>query len=116
MGRGINFDVHVPASITDGLVRRGIDVLTAQADGAGELNDESLLMRATGRNRWLFTQDEDFLAIGAAWQRQSREFGGIVYSHQLGPGIGDVIEQLELLAACATDEELINNVIHLPLQ
>jgi hypothetical protein len=115
MPRGVYMDVHVPSAITDGLMRRGIDVLTAQADDAREMDDESLLQRASDLGRMLFTHDEDLLSIGAAWQQQSREFAGIVYAHQLRLGIGEIIEQLELLAACAIDEEILNAVIHLPL-
>ena len=83
MSRGLYMDVHVPAAITDGLFLRGVDALTAQQDGAAGFDDESLLQRATELNRMLFTQDEDLLAIGSAWQQQSREFAGIVYAHQL---------------------------------
>lgn len=108
-------DVHVPSAITDGLMRRGVDVLTAQADGARELDDDSLLQRSTDLGRMLFTRDEDLLTIGAVWQQQSREFAGIVYAHQMGVGIGDIVEQLELLAACAADDDIFNAVIHLPL-
>jgi hypothetical protein len=115
MSRGVYMDVHVPSAITDGLLRRDIDVLTAQQDGTSELDDESLLQRATGLGRMLFTQDEDLLAIASTWQQQSREFAGIVYAHQLAMGIGDTIEHLELLAECATEEETWNLVIHLPL-
>ena len=39
-----------------------------------------------------------------------------MYSHQLGPGIGSVIEDLELIVACATRDELRNRVIYLPLR
>ena len=45
------FDVHVPAAITDQLRRRGVDVLTAQEDGSGELDDPVLLERATALRR-----------------------------------------------------------------
>jgi hypothetical protein len=40
-------DVHVPRAITEGLRLRGVDVLTAQADGTAELFDDKLLDRAT---------------------------------------------------------------------
>jgi len=36
-------DMHVPAAITQGLRRRGIDVLTSQEDGTREADDEVLL-------------------------------------------------------------------------
>ena len=40
-------DVHVPIAITEGLRRRGIDVLTSQEDGTREVDDETLLERAS---------------------------------------------------------------------
>jgi len=40
-------DVHVPAAIAAELRRRGVDVLTAQEDGATELEDDDLLIRAS---------------------------------------------------------------------
>jgi hypothetical protein len=64
----------------------------------------------------LFTQDDDLLAIASQWQQEGRKFAGVVYSHQLGPGIGDVIEDLELLAACAMENELRDRVIYVPLR
>lgn len=57
------FDVHVPASIAEGLRRRGIDVLTSQQDGTREAGDEELLQRATYLGRLLFSQDEDLLEM-----------------------------------------------------
>ena len=39
------FDVHVPAPITNQLRRRGVDVITAQEDGAAQLTDAELLGR-----------------------------------------------------------------------
>ena len=106
-------DVHVPTAVTEGLRRRGVDVLTAQEDGNQESSDEALLNRATEVDRILFTQDDDLLAI--AWQKNSREFTGLAYCHQLAAGIGRIIEDLELLALCATDDEVRNCVIYLPL-
>lgn len=54
-------DVHVPRAITEGLRLRGIDVLTAQQDGATRLSDPELLDRATALGRILSTQDGDLL-------------------------------------------------------
>jgi hypothetical protein len=53
-------DVHVPAAITSGLRRRGIDVLTSQEDGSERLPDDRLLERSTQLGRVLFSQDDDF--------------------------------------------------------
>lgn len=45
MALGLYMDVHIPRAITTGLRKRGIDVLTAQEDGAVELPDEDVLSR-----------------------------------------------------------------------
>lgn len=116
MAQAFYMDVHVPSAVTVGLRRRDVDVLTSQEDGTQEADDVALLQRATDLGRALFTQDDDLLAIAASWQREGREFAGVVYAHQLGPGIGDVIEDLELIAACATEDELRSRVIYLPLR
>ncbi len=116
MAHAFYMDVHVPSAVTAGLRRRGFDILTAQEDGEQESEDETLLHRATELGRVLFTQDEDLLAIASRCQRQSQEFVGVIYCHQLGLGIGSIIEDLELLALCADEEELRNRVIYLPLK
>ena len=54
-------DVHVRRAVTDGLRLRGVDVLTAQEDGAAEFEDDALLERASGLRRVLFSQDDDLL-------------------------------------------------------
>ena len=108
-------DVHVPAAVTDGLRMRGIDILTSQEDGTREVDDESLLARATDLNRILFTQDDDLLAIANRWQSTGRPFSGVVYAHQQGPGIGRVVDDLTLIAECMTPGELSSNVFWLPL-
>lgn len=109
-------DVHVPASVTDGLHRRRIDVLTSQEDESQRADDESLLRRATELDRVLFTQDDDLLMIAPEWQSANREFTGIVFAHQLGPGIGLMIDDLELLALAAEPGEIRNRVTYLPLK
>jgi hypothetical protein len=55
------------------------------------------------------------LTIASRWQQESRRFSGVAYCHQLGLGIGDIIEDLELLAFCAEAGEVRNHVIDLPL-
>ncbi len=47
----IYMDVHVKRAVTDGLRLRGVDVLTAQQDGAAEFEDPALLNRATELER-----------------------------------------------------------------
>jgi len=92
----VYMDVHVPAAITAGLRRRGIDVLTSQEDGSERWPDESLLDRATELDRILFSHDDDLLALAAQWQQQGKQSAGIVYAHQMSSGIGTLIKILNL--------------------
>jgi predicted nuclease of predicted toxin-antitoxin system len=54
MSLKLYMDAHIPRVITDSLRARGIDVLTAQEDGADELTDPDLLDRATALGRILY--------------------------------------------------------------
>ena len=47
MSLALYMDHHVKSAITDGLRRRGVDILTAGEDGTTQLDDERLLRRAT---------------------------------------------------------------------
>jgi len=109
-------DVHVPAAITTGIRRRGIDVLTSQEDGTRRADDEELLGRATDLGRILVSQDEDLLRITSDWQREQRWFTGLLFVHQQGASIGRCVEDLELIARCMSAEETASHVIFLPLQ
>src|SRR5688572_31358927 len=107
--------MHVRRAITVALLDRGVDVLTAQADGTAEANDSDLLDRATALGRALFSQDEDLLAEATARQRSGIAFGGVIYAHQLYVTVGRCINDLELIAKVGTPEDLVNRVQFLPL-
>ncbi|MDC0934942.1 DUF5615 family PIN-like protein [Pirellulales bacterium] len=109
-------DVHVPIAITVRLRRRGVVVLTSQEDGTGEMADEGLLGRATELNHLMVSQDEDLLRVANAWQHDKRSYSGLVFSHQQRAGIGQSVEDLELIAKCMSLEEVANRVIYLPLR
>ena len=115
MSVALYMDVHVNGAITEQLEVRKVDVITAQDDGRGEEDDEILLERATALGRVVFTQDEDFLAIADAWQKQGREFSGVVYGHQLRVSPGSCVRDLELIAKCYEPSDMINRVEYLPL-
>ena len=107
---------HMPKTTpaTTALRKLGIDTLTAQEAGLARASDEDLLRDATSLGRVLMTQDQDFLAIGANWQRKGVDFPGIIYVPQ-GVSYGIVISEAELLLLCGTGEELRNQVYYLPL-
>jgi len=116
MSAPIYMDVHVPAAISEGLRRRGVDVITAQDDQSTTLMDEGLLARATELGRALFSQDEDLLRIAAAWQSTGKQFHGVIYAHQTRAGIGQLVEDLETVLVCCELDELANQVVYLPLK
>jgi predicted nuclease of predicted toxin-antitoxin system len=108
-------DVHVPRAVTTALRLRSIDVLTAQEDGSAKLDDDLLLQRATELGRILVSQDEDLLREGARRLREGEEFSGIVYAHQLRVTIGQMVEDLELIATATSKEEWSGRIAYLPI-
>ena len=107
-------DHHVPRAITAGLLRRGVDVLTAYQDGASEIEDSKLLDRAGELGRVLFTRDDDLLAEANRRQQEGVPFQGVIYAHQLRVSIGACVRDLELIAEAGEPGDLANNVIFLP--
>lgn len=116
MSLPLYMDQHVPAAVTRGLRRRGLDVLTTEEDHTADWDDEAILTRATRLGRVVCTQDDDFLAIGHHWQQSGREFTGIVYAHQLRITVGQAIADLELVAKIMTAGEMRNRIEFLPLR
>lgn len=108
-------DVHVPWAITTELRLRGIDVLTAQEDGAAKLKDPQLLDRASALGRVLVTQDSGFLREAARRHNQALSFAGIIYVPQLEVTIGRCVTDLDLCAKGCDPDEWINWVEFLPL-
>ena len=109
-------DVHVPRAVTIALRLRGVDVLTAQEDGAGLLGDGELLGRATELGRVLFSQDDDLLRETARRQIDWTPFAGVGYGHQLNVTIGQCVRDLALIAELAEPAELAGSVEYLPLR
>ena len=109
-------DVHVRRAVTAGLRLRGVDILTAQEDGTGELPDPELLDRATELGRVLFTQDDDLLREAKRRQQTGESFVEIVYAHQLGITVSQCIADLELITQASEPHEWLNRTIYLPLK
>lgn len=114
MPLGLYTDVHVARSITNGLRRRGVAVLTAQEDGAAEFSVPQLLDRATELGRALYTQDDDLLAEARRRQVAGEPFGGVIYSHQMRSPIGRVIDDLELITPTSDPPDLRGLVEFIP--
>ena len=116
MAVAIYMDVHVPAAVTSGLRREGVDVLTAQEDGARSLADEDLLARSTALGRLLHSQDRDLLRLAHQHQADGVPFAGVVYAAQGHVSLGRCIEDLALIANCCQPREVAGRVIFLPLE
>ena len=108
-------DHHVPAPVTDGLRRRGIDVLTAHEDGHAEVEDDILLARSSELGRVLYSQDDDLLVIANEWLRSGREFSGLIYSYQLNATIGRAVRDLELMARIYDPSDMVNRIEFIPI-
>jgi hypothetical protein len=107
-------DVHVPRAVTNGLRRRGVQVVTAQEDGTAELEDPALLDRASELNCPLYTQDDDLLAEARRRQEEGARFAGVIYSHQLRSPIGRCVDDLELIAKTFDPADLADRVEFIP--
>ena len=108
-------DMHVNATITVGLRRRGIDVVTAQEDGDAHLEDGALLDRATALQRVLFSQNDDLLAIARERQAAGVFFAGLICGHQLAATVGKYVLDLEVVCQVLDPEEMANRIEYLPL-
>jgi hypothetical protein len=101
--------------IATGLRARGVDLLLAFEDGNSRLVDELLLERALDLGRVLVSEDKDFMAITTRWLIDGKHFAGVIRApKQLS--IGQVIEDLEVMAGVMDPEEFVDRVEHLPLR
>ena len=97
-----------------GLVRVGINVLTAIEDGATRTPDPELLDRAGELMRALVTQDKGFMSEAAQRLRSNQSFAGIIYAPQ-GIPYARFIADLELIAKASDFQEFRNRVTFVPL-
>jgi predicted nuclease of predicted toxin-antitoxin system len=112
---GLYMDVHVRRAVSTALRLRSIDVLTAQEDGAAEADDAALLQRATDLGRVLVSQDADLLREAARRLDERRDFSGLVYAHQLRIAVGQMIDDLELIAKATSLKDWQAKIEYLPI-
>ncbi len=107
-------DVHIPRAITSGLRLRGVDVLTAQEDGALTMPDPELLTRSGTLGRVIFSHDEDMLIEASRRQAFAEYFSGLIHAHA-NIGIGQAVADLEVVAKVYDPSDIENRVEYLPL-
>jgi hypothetical protein len=98
-------DEQVPRAVTEGLRRRGVDVLTAQEAGLIATPDEKHLAYAFQQHRVLFTQDTDFLHLHTT----TPDHCGIAYAHQQRP-VGYIVRGLMLIYEVLSLDEMAGQV------
>ena len=101
-------DEHVPAAVTQGLRRRGVEALTVQEAGLRSATDEEQLAFALAQGRVIFTQDADFPRLHAAGVHHA----GIVYASQQTP-IGAVIRGLMLIVEVLEPDDMMDHLEYL---
>ncbi len=109
------FDVHVLGPAYEQLRVRGIDVLRAQDDDHDQAADAKLLDRASELGRVVVTFDQDFLAEAHRRQDSGTKFAGVIFGHEDKVSIGQMVEDLTLVANCMEPDEFQNRVFFLPL-
>ncbi len=107
MAESIRFymDEHVPRAVTQGLRRRGVNVLTVQEANLSGAEDEQHLDLALRDGRGIFTQDADFLRLHAAGQPHR----GIVYASQQ-TSIGAILQGVMLIHDLLSPEDMAGHV------
>ena len=98
-------DEHVPKAVTEGLRRRGVDVVTVQELSLQASDDTRHLERATQEGRVVFTQDADFLRMHAAGVFHR----GIAYAPQQMP-VPHILRSLMLIHDVSAPDEMVQHV------
>ncbi len=98
-------DEHVPKVVTEGLQRRGVDVVTIQELGLQAANDKQHPEQAAREGRVVFTQDADFLRLHAAGVSHR----GIVYAPQHTP-IPHIVRSLMPIHDVLTPDDLVRHI------
>ena len=92
MTRPVYCDESVWIPVADGLRRRGWTVYTAREEGTLGDPDKEQLRYAVANDWLLLTYDDDFLTLV---EGEEREHCGLIYVHQAGRKIGDVVKAVD---------------------
>jgi hypothetical protein len=101
-------------AVTEGLRRRGIEVLTVLEAGRGEETDEEQLAFAAAGGRVLYTLNvDDFCRLHREFLSSGRDHCGIVVIPRQRYSAGEKIRRLASLAENFTAEEMKNRLQYL---
>jgi predicted nuclease of predicted toxin-antitoxin system len=71
-------DTHIAKAVAVQLRARGVDVVRCEEVGMAEADDPVHLEYAAREGRVLVSQDDDFAAHHAQWQREGKKHSGIM--------------------------------------
>ena len=80
------------------------------------LPDPENVDRATALGRLMLTADADYLAEGVRRQHAGIEFSGVVRYDFAAIGIGQCIDEAELIAKVLDESDVKNQITYLPLR
>lgn len=106
MALKFHLDEHVPRAVAEGLRRRGIDVTMTVEAGLMGATDLAHIEFARRDGRAIYTQDDDFLKLSG----EGIEHSGIVYNQPDSRTVRQIIECLQLVAECLTEQDMMNHV------
>ena len=102
-------DQHIPSAVTEGLRRRGIDVLTAGEANRCGFPDPDQLASADREERTIVSFDPDFHVLHRIGQPHS----GIAWCPATKYSIGELIQMLVLLHAVIPRDQMKNHLEYL---
>ena len=102
-------DENVPAALSRGLRRRGVDVLTTLEAGRSGLPDDLQLAFALKEGRVMVTLDSDFIALAG----RGAEHAGIAYAKPGTRSVGELIRTLLLIQGTLESAAMVGHVEYL---
>lgn len=110
-------DQNFDHDILRGLERRlpNLDYVTTAEMGLSKASDPELLEWAAAERRVILTHDQSTMPDHVAERMNggNEVFGVIIVPHDLPIGI--VIDELELVVECSSEDEYLNRYLFLPL-
>jgi hypothetical protein len=102
-------DQHIPQTVSSGLRRHGVAILTAQEAGRYGVQDLDQLAFASSQQRVMVSFDSDFLAL----HQSGVQHGGIAWCPEQKYGIGQLIQALLLVHGVLDRDAMLNHVEYL---
>ncbi len=100
-------DENIERSIIKGLIRRGIEVISASELAYYGRPDEFHLMKASELKAIILTHDTDFLLIASA---PGVSHQGIIFSHSGNVSVGQCIRGVELITTVLSAKDMKNHI------